>query len=70
MKAVLALLGITLILIGRILTYRASKAAWERSGAGSALDQLNADPKLRTLYRAGQAHYIAGVLLFALCFFL
>ena len=70
MKAVLALFAITIMLIGRILTFKASKAAWESNGASSPLDKINTDPKLRTLYRLGQGHYLFGAALFAVCFFL
>jgi hypothetical protein len=72
MQAILALFAVSAKLIGRVLTWRYSKAAWENSGAASPLERLNADPRLRTLYRVGQAHYIIfnGALLFALYFFL
>jgi hypothetical protein len=72
MKAALALFAVAVMLIGRILTYKASKAAWDSSGSGSAtpLDKINSDPKLKAMYRLGQGHYIVGAVMFGACFLL
>ena len=70
MKAALALLAISLLLLGRILTYRSSRSAWQKAGPGTAMDKLNADPRLRLHYRLGLANYSLGVALFIFCFFL
>jgi hypothetical protein len=70
MQAVLALVAINLLLVGRILTYRSSRSAWLKDGPGTAMDKLNADPKLKLHYRLGLANYSLGVVLFIVCFFL
>ncbi|MBX9848954.1 MAG: hypothetical protein K2X64_06640 [Rhodocyclaceae bacterium] len=70
MKAVVAVCGIVLIMIGRIFIYRASKAAWLMPGDDSPMHKLMADPQLKSRYRFGQAQYFLGVAVFATCFFL
>jgi hypothetical protein len=70
MKAALALFAVAVMLIGRILTYKASKAAWDSSGSGTPLDKINSDPKLKAMYRLGQGHYIVGAVMFGACFLL
>lgn len=70
MKAVVAVCGIVLIMVGRIFIYRASKAAWMKEGDASPMSKLMADPELKSRYRFGQAQYFIGIAVFAACFFL
>jgi hypothetical protein len=70
LKAIVAIVGVLLMLIGRFCIYRVSRRAALIEGQGPLGDRIKSEPRLQAWYRFGQSHYFMGIAAFAAAFFL
>ncbi|MDE2598934.1 MAG: hypothetical protein KGL40_04855 [Rhodocyclaceae bacterium] len=70
LKALVAIAGVLLMLVGRFCIYRVSRRASQLDGPGTLGDKIKSEPRLSAWYRFGQSHYFMGVAAFAAAFFI